>query len=190
MNPRQRLKFPQLRDENWIRDHLDQLAEDLGAASIAREVQCALTTAKKALRSFGLYRVRPWTPLEVKALEAFYPETDARLVALALNRTSHATWKHAWRKNVRRERPYRAATVEEAGEFWDSWRRFILEELVLRPLERTTILDLTWRPARFKSNCEDCALLDACPRDRSILPCERMTIGDYLTEGVIDERET
>lgn len=181
------MRFPQLRDENWIRDHLDQLSDDLGAASIARELHCHLQTAKKALHRFGFYRRKPWTPVELKALEVFYPYVEARLLAQALNRPRGGVWKGAWRRGIKSQRPHNAATPEESHEFWDTWQRFILEEFVLRPAEQAAILGFTWRAAKFESDCGDCVLQGTCPRDGTTLPCEQMTIADYLTEGVIGE---
>lgn len=176
--------FPQLYDENWVRSRIERTSPDLGARAIARELACSLQSSEKALRRFHIFIRRPWSSVEFRALDLFYPQHQACLLALAFNRSNWSIWRCASRRRITSRKPphARAPSSEESQVFWNQWQRFILEAMLVHHLEQEVIFGLTWRPARA-SDCDACELRTFCPRDGRILPCERKTVLDYLTEA-------
>lgn len=179
------VRFPRLRNEDWVRDRLVSDADDLGAGAIAKELGCSVQTAREALLRFGFYRHRPWSDIEKLAVRVFYPQFQACLIAQALNRTNWSVWQSAARTRIRSETKVpRAPSEEESNTFWQLWRHFVRKHFRNHP-DRTVILKLTWRPAGHEESCDSCTHTELCRNGVAVLPCEKMTVGDVIVqEGI------
>ncbi len=118
-------------------------------------------------------RSTSWNEIERLAVDRFYPDYAARLIALGIRRTTHAVRDMAYANGIM------AKTSEwlerETLSFWVDWHTFILENMGTKG-----ITELTWKPAQ-DIPCEKCEL--GCNRYAVKLLCERFTVREMLEHG-------
>ena len=170
-----RLLFPELRDEDWLLARIDRSYTD-----IARALGCDPGTVGKAFRRLGIYRSRPWSPLERQIVEELYPDWYGRLIAKALGRSLTSFWAtvcHRWDLDPGDRRDKRPE-----AEFWPFWRSYVAQHL--REWTMNGQLDIAerfvLRPRQTESvPCRSCRLRADCENALGVL-CADLTLGDIL----------
>ena len=176
---RRRLRFPQLRDIEFLAER-----EDLTDEELAAEVGCHLRTAQDA-RSKARYGagITNWCQAEEEALHKFHFGVPATLLGEALGRGKHGVYSHAKQMGLEKKR---CDFTEEQGEqFWSDWREWLVERF---PAWRENgdwvyAMNLRWRPPliHFSLGCDKCEMTGCKPSEP--LPCEYVLVGDMVRNG-------
>jgi len=130
----------------------------------------------------GLVRRAAWNQVHVDLLTQFYGRFHAALIAEGLRRTERAVYACAHRLGLEGGRGF-AATEEARNRFWPAWRHAIRRNWDRWQAEELTddALGLVLRPPAPFVPCDECVHRPGCrPMDWGPVPCERLTVGEYL----------
>jgi hypothetical protein len=169
--------YPQLHEREFLARTMF-----MPTAQLAAQLGCWPATVETCRRDHGLLHRAAWNRVHLGLLSQFYGRFRVAFIAEGLRRTERAVYACAHRLGLKGGRGH-GASGEARSRFRPAWRRAICRNWIRWEAAGLTdhALGVLWRsPAAFVP-CEDCAHRSECqPKACGTLPCERLTVGEYL----------